>query len=104
MAKEDKNTQQAANYDRNLTTAETAARMEREGENFRQTPEAEGSIDTTGGYTVSREGLINNYAVEPEMYVNEPGDMRDKQEAEAVERAEELEEINTEGGKGPGVI
>ncbi len=105
MTKEtENNAKQAANYDRNLTTAETAARMEREGENFRAKPEAHGSMDTTGGYTVSREGLLNNYAIEPEMYVNEPGDLREKQEAEAVERAKELKDINTEGGKGPGVI
>jgi hypothetical protein len=106
MAKEtDKNQKQdAANYDRHLTTAETAARMEREGEKFREKPESEGSIDTTGGYTVSREGLLNNYAIEPEMYVNEPGDLREKQEAEAIERAKEIEDVNTEGGKGPGII
>lgn len=105
MTKEtEKNKEQAANYDRNLTTAETAARIEREGKDFRSKPEAEGSIDTTGGYTVSREGLLNNYAIEPEMYVNEPGDMREKEEAETVERAKEIKDVNTEGGKGPGVI
>ncbi|MEM8777945.1 MAG: hypothetical protein AAGF26_03550 [Cyanobacteria bacterium P01_G01_bin.49] len=105
MTKEtDKNNQQSANYDRNITSAETAARIEREGENFKSTPDGEASIDTTGGYTMSREGLLNNYAVEPEMYVNEPGDMREQQEEEAIQRAKELKEINTEGGKGPGVI
>lgn len=105
MAKEtDKNQKQAANYDRKITSAETAARMEREGENFRSKPGADGTIDTTGGYTISREGLLNNYAIEPEMYVDEPGDLRTKQDAEAVERAKELEEINSEGGKGPGII
>ncbi len=92
------------NYDRNLTSAETAARMAREGEVFRQTPDPEPSIDTTGGYTVDREGLANNYPIEPEMYINEPGDLREKQEAEAQERARELKEINSEGGKGPGII
>ena len=75
------------NYDRHLTSAETAARMEREGEVFQQTPDSESSIDTTGGYTIDREGLANNYAIEPEMYINEPGDLREKLEAEAKERA-----------------
>ncbi|VEP13895.1 conserved hypothetical protein [Hyella patelloides LEGE 07179] len=60
-----------ANYDRAITSAETAARMEREGDKFKQTPESEGDIDTTSGYTVDREGLANNYAIEPEMYVEE---------------------------------
>jgi hypothetical protein len=94
----------AANYDRKITSAETAARIEREGEDFKNKPDSENSLDTTGGYTVSREGLLNNYPIEPEMYVNEPGDMREKQEAEKAERAKELEEINREGGKGPGII
>jgi hypothetical protein len=37
---------------------------------------------------------MNNYAVEPEMYIEEPGDLREKEEALKAERAEELEEIN----------
>lgn len=97
-------TPQDANYDRGITSAETAARMEREGKDFKQTPDQEGDIDTTSGYTVDREGLANNYAIEPEMYVEEPGDLREKQEAEAKERAEELKDINTPGGKGVGLI
>ena len=101
MSEQKKN---AANYDRNIISAETAARMEREGENFKTLPESESSLDTTGGYTVSREGLLNNYAIEPEMYINEPGDLKEKQEAEKAQRVEELKEINSEGGKGPGII
>lgn len=94
-----------AHYDRKITSAETAARIERERENFKQIPDSEGNdIDTTSGYTVDREGLLNNYPVEPEMYVDVPGDLRSKEEALAVERAEELKEINREGGKGPGII
>lgn len=92
------------NYDRNITSSETAARREREGEAFGKTPESEPSLDTTGGYTVDREGLANNYPIEPEMYINEPGDLREKLEAEKRERAKELQEINSEGGKGPGII
>ncbi|MDY7014027.1 MAG: hypothetical protein SVX43_10605 [Cyanobacteriota bacterium] len=93
-----------AGYDRKMTSAETAARIEREGETFKETPEQEGDIDTTAGYTVDREGLANNFAVEPEMYYEEPGDLKEKEEALKAERAEELKEVNEEGGKGPGVI
>ncbi|MDJ0577734.1 MAG: hypothetical protein QNJ65_21565 [Xenococcaceae cyanobacterium MO_234.B1] len=93
-----------ANYDRKITSAETAARMEREGDNFKKLPEQEGELDTTSGYTVDREGLANNYALEPEMYYEEPGDLREKQKAEKQRRAEELKEINSPGGKGVGII
>lgn len=96
-----------AGYDRKITSAETAARMEREGENFKEKPEPEGDIDTTAGYTVDREGLANNFAIEPEMYYEEPGDLKEKEEALKQERAQELKEINEEGGqgkKGPGLI
>lgn len=97
--------EKSANYDRNIISAETAARMEREGEGFKNIPESEQSVDTTGGYTVSREGLVNNYAVEPEMYVEEPGDLREKQEADKKERVEELKDINSkDGDKGVGVV
>lgn len=85
-------------YDRGIQPAETAAREEREGKDFKE------STDTSEGTTVDREGLANNYAIEPEMYIEEPGDLREKQEAEKVERAKELKEINEPGGKGPGII
>ncbi|NJL47422.1 MAG: hypothetical protein HC929_07925 [Leptolyngbyaceae cyanobacterium SM2_5_2] len=106
-------------YDSHLVPAETAARKDREGEAFKQIPEEtvpEADIDTTGGYTVDQEGLLNNYAVEPEMYIDEPGDLRAEQEAEALERQRILREINKtreEGkvtpesdqrGKGVGII
>lgn len=115
-------------YDRGIVPAETAARKEREGDQFKSIPhqakqqEAKTddqtdneSIDITGGYTVDKEGLANNYAIEPEMYIDEPGDLRKKEENLVAERVEELEEINQdkegdltiEGdkrGKGPGVI
>ena len=94
----------SANYDRNIISAETASRMEREGENFKKIPESDNELDTTGGYTVSREGLLNNYAVEPEMYVNTPGDLKEKQELEREQRREELIEVNQKGGKGPGIV
>ena len=93
-----------ANYDRGITSAETAARQEREGEDFKNTIDKDTDVDTTSGYTTDREGLANNYAIEPEMYVEEPGDLREKQQQEEQERAEELEEVNEPGGKGPGLI
>lgn len=115
-------------YDRGIVPAETAARMEREGSEFKTTPSKadeagartndqtdSGSIDSTGGYTTDKEGLTNNYAIEPEMYVDEPGDLREKEAGLAAERAAELDEVNedkegdltVEGdqrGRGPGAI
>ena len=68
------------NFDRGIVPAETAAREEREGEDYKQPVEdKKGSIDTAAGATVSNEGIANNYAVEPEMYVEEPGDLKDSQ-------------------------
>jgi hypothetical protein len=115
-------------YDRGIVPAETAARKEREGEFFKQHPTEEReasahtndqtdseSIRTTDGYTVDKEGLLNNYAVEPEMYYEVPGDAHQAEEERAAARAEELAEVNdgSEGeltmeednrGRGPGVI
>ena len=84
---------QAPHYDRGITPAETAARQEREGANFMHTATEESqksattndqsddeSIRTTDGYTVDKEGLINNYAIEPEMYINQPGDLKEQEE------------------------
>ncbi len=93
-------------YDRGIIPAETAARIEREGENFKHMPEGSDvadadAIDTTGGYTMDREGLMNNYAVEPEMYYEEPGDLKEKEAALKTERQEQLTAINQtdESGK-----
>jgi hypothetical protein len=115
-------------YDPHIVPAETAARMEREGNTFRTHPTEERSEDaptddqtddesihTTSGYTVDKEGLIDNFAIEPEMYINEPGDLREKEEAEKMERAAQLSnlredeegKLTMEGdrrGKGPGII
>ncbi|MEG3438656.1 hypothetical protein V0288_16100 [Pannus brasiliensis CCIBt3594] len=91
------------NYDRGIIPAETAARHEREGEDYKHLPEpeGEGQIDTTAGYTVDREGLLNNYAVEPEMYYETPGDAREIEEQRRLDRVEELHDIedNDETGK-----
>lgn len=81
-------------YDRGIRPAETAAREEREGEEFKKLPVEEGGIDTTGGYTVDQEGLANNYAIEPEMYYEVPGDLREKEEALKAERIQERLEAN----------
>ncbi len=71
---------QSDTFDRGIVPAETAARKEREGEDYKNTPEnTEGEVDTTAGYTTSNEGLTNNYAIEPEMYVDEPGDLKSEE-------------------------
>ena len=90
------------NYDPHIIPAETAARKEREGENFKQVrDESSNSIDTSAGQTVDKEGLANNYPIEPEMYINEPGDLREEEEAKKAQREAELREINQtdESGK-----
>ncbi|AFZ60577.1 hypothetical protein H6G54_11390 [Anabaena cylindrica FACHB-243] len=118
----------ADTYDRGIIPAETAARMDREGEHYKHLPTEENissaptddqtnveSIRTTDGYTVDQEGLLNNYPVEPEMYYEVPGDARKHLEEDIAERLEELHEVNenktgelTEKhdtrGKGPGMI
>ncbi|MEH2043716.1 hypothetical protein [Nostoc sp.] len=115
-------------YDRGIIPAETAARMEREGDKYKTRPTEEQeadaptddqtdseSIRTTDGYTVDREGLSNNYAIEPEMYYEEPGDARQQAAEDRQQRIEELGEVNQdeEGkltekgdsrGRGPGII
>jgi hypothetical protein len=57
-------------YDAHIIPAETAARKEREGEDYKQIPDD--NLD--GGAAVDNEGLLNNYAVEPEMYYEASGD------------------------------
>ena len=104
--------------DRGIIPAEVAARMDREGSDFKDTADEQAdpeSIDITGGATVDQEGLANNYAIEPEMYVDEPGDLKREEEQDAAERGQELAEANEdkEGdltmehdtrGRGPGLI
>ena len=115
-------------YDRGIIPAETAARMKREGANYKHLPTEEdlasastndqtdiNSIRTTDGYTMDKEGLLNNYAVEPEMYYEVPGDAREVAAEEKAERLQELREINADKtglltenfdrrGKGSGMI
>ena len=105
-------------YDAHLIPAESAARQQREGKNFGHTPHdgPDGeSSHTTDGYTVDKEGLINNYAIEPEMYVEVPGDLREQATQAAAEHVHEMQELaEGEDGKltkkhdwrhkGPGLI
>ncbi|MGA9381483.1 MAG: hypothetical protein WBV73_22215 [Phormidium sp.] len=98
---------EADNYDPHIVPAETAARKEREGDTYKTVPSKgreaaantndqtdSASINTTDGYTVDREGLINNYAIEPEMYINEPGDLREKEAELTAERAQEIHDLS----------
>ena len=67
-------------FDPNIVPAETKARKEREGVNYKHTPdnaEDGDSIHTADGYTVDTEGLVNNYAVEPPMYIEDGGTSED---------------------------
>lgn len=115
-------------YDRGIVPAETAARREREGSLYKTHPtearEQSASTDdqtgseslrTTDGYTVDKEGLLNNYAIEPEMYYETPGDARQQEDAEHDERAHEYADVNQESGgkltdetddrgRGPGIV
>lgn len=105
-------------YDPGIVPQEVAARREREGGRFGSTIEEPepGGINTTGGNTVDQEGLANVYPVEPEMYVDQPGDLRQEEEESRAARAQELEEArhdDEEGkltaerdtrGRGPGGI
>jgi hypothetical protein len=100
-------------YDPHIIPAETAARHEREGEQYKTIPteEREASADTDDqtdpesirtmdGYTVDKEGLLNNYAIEPEMYYEVPGDARQAAAEDEAQRVKEYEDVNQdESGK-----
>jgi hypothetical protein len=61
---------------------------------------SEGTSALQSGYTIDTEGRLNIYAIEPEMYINEPGDLRKQQEAEKLQRRHELEALQAdEAGK-----
>lgn len=65
-------------YDAHLVPAETAARKAREGDEFKKIVHENDSTDeinASGGHTMDSEGLANNYAIEPEMYYEVPGDV-----------------------------
>jgi hypothetical protein len=67
-------------YDANIIPAETAARKEREGADYKKIPE--GNIE--GGAAIDNEGLLNNYAVQPKMYYEHPGDVETESEEEPL--------------------
>jgi hypothetical protein len=56
-------------YDLHIVPAEIAARREREGENYKHLPDAP-------GLTMDKEGLMNNYAIEPEMHYEVSDDLQ----------------------------
>ena len=60
-----------SHYDPHIIPAETVARAAREGKHFghveHDDPNDHEHIHLRDGYTMDQEGLINNYAVEPEM-------------------------------------
>ncbi|MEM9452502.1 MAG: chlorophyll a/b-binding protein [Cyanobacteria bacterium P01_E01_bin.6] len=65
---------QVDGFDRGIIPAETAARKKREGEIYKTLPNDSGDSDTSSGYTFDTEGLLNNYAIEPDMYIEEESD------------------------------
>lgn len=92
-------------YDPHIVPAEVGSREEREGKQFghpvHESAQADPeSIHTTDGFTVDQEGLFNNYAVEPEMYIKQPGDLKQQEELLRAERLREMEELQqSEEGK-----
>ena len=106
-------------YDPHIMPPEIKARAAREGKNFghveHDIPGDTEHLHNRDGYTVDEEGLINNYAVEPEMYIKEPGDLKEQQKQLRMQRLHELQELSEdEEGKltmdhdwrhkGPGMI
>jgi hypothetical protein len=68
-------------YDPHITPAETAARKLNEGPKFKNLnphPDGSDSIDEGKGFVVDKEGLVDNFAIEPEMYYEVHGDAEKK--------------------------
>ena len=87
-------------YDAHIIPAETAARRQREGAHYKHTPKSDRHdsdiLDTTEGYAIDSEGLVNNYGVEPEMYFEIPGDTTGSPlDSNVADRDRELAESNT---------
>ena len=107
-----------SHYDPHLIPPESVARAKREGDEFghvNKDPSDTEQLHTRSGYTVDQEGLINNYAVEPKMYINEPGDLDEEQGFVAYQKAANFKSLtqNEKGevaktrdwnNRGPGVI
>ncbi|MDJ0902142.1 MAG: hypothetical protein QNJ55_25405 [Xenococcus sp. MO_188.B8] len=96
-------TQELSHYDPHIVPPELKARAAREGKNFghveHDIPGDTEHLHNRDGYTVDEEGLINNYAVEPEMYIKVPGDLKAKQKQLRMQRLHELQELS-EGEEG----
>jgi hypothetical protein len=64
------------------------------------TPQSTAAPRPRSGYRIDADGRLNNYAIEPEMYISEPGDLREQEEVEQVRHRLELEELQEdEAGK-----
>ena len=89
-----------SHYDPHIIPAESAARAAREGEHFghveHDDPADKEHLHTRDGYTIDQEGLINNYPVEPEMYVRVPGDLKEQEEKDLIQRRHELLELSSD--------
>ncbi len=83
--------------DLHIVPAETAARQKREGKNFLHPHHDRANNESqpiSDGYTVDSDGLVDNYGIEPEMYVDVPGDLRQQTAKEAAERTSQLQELS----------
>lgn len=110
MATQELPTPTPSHYDPHLVPAETAARAKREGQTFGHVdhdPRNPEQLHTRDGYTIDQEGLINNYAIEPPMYINTPGDLDEAEKLNAEQRNRDrkaMEASHDWNHKGPGVI
>jgi hypothetical protein len=108
-----------SHYDAHLVPAESAARAIREKDQFgkvaHDNPEDREHIHIRDGYSIDQEGLVNNYAIEPEMYIHEPGDLAAENQQRHLQRVHEIQDLGeSEEGKltmehdwrhrGPGMI
>jgi hypothetical protein len=58
-----------------------------------QTPEApqvSEMLHLLSGATIDEDGRLNNYAIEPEMYIDQPGDLRQETKEARAKRLQEL--------------
>jgi hypothetical protein len=108
-----------SHYDAHIVPSESAARVRREkdqyGKLIHDDPSDLEHVHTRDGYSVDQEGLINNYAIEPEMYVQEPGDLKAQENQLQQQRSDEVHDLGeSEEGRltmehdwrhrGPGLI
>ncbi len=108
-----------SHYDPHIIPTETAVREAREGKHFGHVDHDDSAdtehLHTRDGYTIDQEGLINNYAIESEPYIKEPGDLKAQELKDKAERLRVLQELSEdEQGKltmdhdwrhkGPGLI